>query len=1026
MQTSDTRIKRRFTALFFLSLCITLISSFRVYAAIPKADIPMLSLTGRENGYNNAVYSDGRIWLGYADTRIREILVPVYIKNLWYDSTNVTDKRYSGFPIYSFTYSVLYDGRVFEALGAQFTGSKRTDPVGIAQGFELEFDDVPDTTRYGVYIRGSVSAETKYGRRLYVTGRSTKPLPVTDEDGTFRELMYIRMKVTLTKNNLVNDPTKYNGSDKSALYISNDSMTFNDFRVGRDNPFPLVSDGDQTNPYKDKSYRKDKRDSISLAGVSMSSDLLPEYPSRPGVIWVNYGELPQISFKDFQGNGFDQVRQDPTAADGSKWELTTPLVIDSATNARDARRDIILLNSSVRSRLTNLNIRSDSPWLFFQTVSPGFQPIRNISRDADIDFIDNGINGPVPPNLKDARNQIVPGQDPIRFRIFARTSELRNGDAEYAGIYIGYITLTSNSAKVSPVRLKVTFIHLRNPVEPGSFARPKSPEFGLDWGMKLTIRNSRGAIGDTTNLVFGTGHRATDGPDTLFGEYAYDPLNIATGFYARWYTPWVKDANGVEVSPNGLGDMQVDASDDKPYRRDSRSRDIRDYAVDSTLFYLCRFDANGVNNYPIVLTWDVRDFPDGADLYLRDTLNGGIFSVNMREATPDGDYGRSFTIRDAKIKSFVIEYRLPGSASFPVVQKGWNLLSLPLRPSNPTYKAVFPNAINKPFLFSNNQYQDEQILKPGIGYFVKFGDKIDSTQIGSRVSEFRKNFNEVRLFSGWNTVGTPSSRVNVADITYELNSGAIETLKNDVYGYTTDRGYTSVSEIVPGLGYWIKVQNEGYYRAKGSGLPKVISNSSNEFAGFSSVIIQDADGKSNTLKVSELNTVNTNRFELPPVFASDMFDVRFANNSYVANGNDMTIRVQGATFPMTLTSQGLIGNYTAINATTGEILGVVSSSNALVINNSNVSTIKLAKVLNADAANVEVYPNPATNALNVRTATTGAVSVNMLDIFGNTVASSSINGNALTINTNEFANGTYTLTISVNGVITTQRIVINR
>ena len=80
---------------------------------------------------------------------------------------------------------------------------------------------------------------------------------------------------------------------------------------------------------------------------------------------------------------------------------------------------------------------------------------------------------------------------------------------------------------------------------------------------------------------------------------------------------------------------------------------------------------------------------------------------------------------------------------------------------------------------------------------------------------------------------------------------------------------------------------------------------------------------------------STADFELPPVFAPDMFDVRFANNSYVANGNDMTIRVQGAEFPMTITSQGLTGTYTAINAATGEILGVVSSSNALVINNAS-------------------------------------------------------------------------------------------
>ena len=1026
MQTSDTRNKRRSSALLFLSLCIAIMGSMNLLAAIPKADIPVLNLTGRDNNYNSTVYSDGRMWLGYADDRVREILVPVFMKNLWYDSNNVVDKRYSGFPIYSFTFSLMYDGRVFEAVGAQFTGPKKSDTSTLAKGFELEFDDVPDTTRYGIYFRGNVSAETKYGRRLYVTGRSAKPLPRTEEDGSYQVLMYIRLKVTLTTNQLTNEPTKYNGADKSALYISNDSLTYNDFRVGYSNPFPLATNA-ADNPYRDNTYRKDKRDSIGLGGISMTSDLLPEYPSRPGMIWVNVGAVPQIAFRDFQGNGQDQVRQDPTAADGSMWELTKPLQIDSAVNARDARRDIIMWNSTARSRLTNINVRSDSPWLFFQAVSPGFVPagIRNITRDGDIDFIDNGINGPVPPNLKDARNQIMASQDPLRFRILARTTDLRNGDAEYAGIYTGYITITSNTAKVSPVRLRVTFIHLRNPVEPGSYNNPKSPEFGLDPGIKITVRNSRGTVGDTTNLVFGTGHRATDAPDSLFGEYAYDALSIPTGFYARWFTPWVKDANGIEVAPNGLGDMQLDAADDKPWRRDSRSRDIRDFTSDTTLVYLCRFSADGANNYPIIISWDVRDFPDGGDLYLRDTLNGGIFSVNMREATPEGDYGRSFTIRDARIKSFLIEYRLPKAASFPVVKKGWNFLSLPLRPSNQNWKYVFPNAITEPYSFASGSYQQQSNLRPGVGYFVKFGDKLDSNQIGSRVPEFSKTTERVYLYDGWNTVGTPSTRASVNDISYELSSGAVEALKDQVYGYTTDRGYAPVSEIVPGMGYWIKVGAEGYYRVKGSGLPKVVSNSVNELATLGTIKVSDVEGKSNSLKVSEQATMNTTRFELPPVFAADMFDVRFANNSFVANSNDVTIRTQGVTFPMTISASGLAGTYTAIDAKTGAVLGTVAANNDLVINNANVTVIKLAKQ-GAEVAGIEVYPNPTSSAINVRTATTGTVNVNLFDMFGSTVKTASFNGNAMTISTDGLAAGTYTLTINVNGAVSTQRVVINK
>jgi len=996
-------------------------------ATLQKADIPVLSLTGRDNNYNSNLYSDGRIWLGYADDRVREVLIPVFMKNLWYDSSNVVDKRFSGGPIYSFTFSVMYDGRVFEAVGAQFTGPKRSDTNALAKGFELEFDDVSDETRYGIYFRGALSAETKYGRRMYITGRSTKPLPVTAPDGSYEVLMYLRMKVTLSQSQLTNQPTIYNGADKSALYISNDSLTYNDLRVGVTNPFPLVSESAADNPYKDKTYRKDRRDSIGLGGISMTTDLLPEYPSRPGMVWVNIGAVPQIAFRDFQGNGQDQVRQDVNAADGSLWEMTKPIIIDSSTNGTDAFRDIILWNSTARSRLTGINLRSDSPWLSFQAVAPGFIPpgIRSITRDGDIDFIDNGINGPVPPNLKDARNQIMPAQDPIRFRIYVRTGELRGGDAEYAGIYTGYITVTSASAKVSPVRLRVTFIHLRNPVEPGSYNKPKTPEFGLDPGIKITVSNSSTANngnGDSTNLVFGTGHRATDAPDSLFGEYAYDQLSAPSGVFARWYTPWVKDANGIEVAPNGLGDIQMDAFSGQNFRRDSRSRDIRDFTSDTTLVYLCRFNANGANNYPVVINWDIRDFPEGADLYLRDTLNGGIFSVNMREATPDGDYGRSFTIRDARIKSFLIEYRLPQSASYPVVKSGWNFLSLPLRPSNPNWKAVFPNSITEPYTFASGSYQQKQILQPGVGYFVKFGINLDSTQVGSRVPEFSKTTERVYLFNGWNTVGSPSTRANVNDISYELSTGAVEALKDQVYGYTTDRGYYATSEIVPGMGYWIKVYGEGFYRVKGSGLPKVVANPTGDL-NLASITISDIEGRSNTLRVSENGTVNPSRFELPPVIAHDMFDVRFSNNAYATNSNDMTIRVQGVTFPMTLKSEGLNGTYTAFDARTGAVLGSISATQNLVVNNATI--IRLAKQQD-DNASVDVYPNPASSLINVRTAVTGTVHVALVDMFGSTVKTATFNGNTMAINTDELAAGTYTMTVNVNGTVTTKRIIVNR
>jgi len=255
-----------------------------------------------------------------------------------------------------------------------------------------------------------------------------------------------------------------------------------------------------------------------------------------------------------------------------------------------------------------------------------------------------------------------------------------------------------------------------------------------------------------------------------------------------------------------------------------------------------------------------------------------------------------------------------------------------------------------------------------------------------------------------------------------LQSGAVEALRDQVYGYNTDRGYYATSEVVPGLGYWIKIYGEGFYRVKGSGLPKVVANPTSDL-NLGSITISDKEGKTNTLRVSENGSVNPVRFELPPVIAPDMFDVRFANNAYATNSNDMTIRVQGISYPMTLTAKGLNGTYTAFDAKTGAVLGTISATQDLVVNNSSV--IRLAKQ-DANNAGIEVYPNPTSSLINVRTATAGTVHVAIIDMFGSTVKNVTFNGNSMAINTDEIAAGTYTMTVNVNGIVSTQRIIINR
>ncbi|MBS1536741.1 MAG: T9SS type A sorting domain-containing protein [Bacteroidetes bacterium] len=956
-------------------------------SALQKADIPKLSLLGANNGYNNQVYSDGRIWLGFADVKQREILVPVFMQNLWWDSSAITEPRFGGKPIYSFSFMMFYDGRVMAQNGVQITDPLGGDITALAKNFEFVINDIPAPNRYRIYLTGAADAETKYGRRVFVTGTSNRRLPTTDENGQYQVLLYLKFKVTLSKQLLQSDPTRYSGAEKSPMYITNDSLRYGELKIGEDDPFPNVSQGDANNPYGNKLYRRDLNPTIGLAGININSDDYPDYPSKSGLVWVNVGENPAIGFRDVIGGTNNEVRQDENIPDGSAWNLTRPIVIDSSLNTgRYGTRDIQLVNSTARSRLTYVTIQSNAPWLFFRTLPNGFNPVPTQSREAKVTYIDNGINGPVPPNLKDARNNVASAQQAITMRVICNGDILRQ-NGEYAGVYVGYITLTSGSALISPVQLKVTFIYLRNPLEPYT-----SPRQGRDWGIRLTVSNSKGTGGESNDLIFGSGHRATDGVDSLFGEdyYRVPP----TGYYARWFNPKVVDAGGNEVAPYGFSEIPIENEGTIGTRSDSR--DIRDNSVDSSIIFLCRFNADGAQNYPIVISWDTQDFPDGAQLFLRDTLNGSIFSVDMRNATSDPrtPAGRSFTIRDARITSFLIEYTLPKVVAFPVINKGWNLLSLPVLPSDLRATSIYPNAVGgQPFRFYQQSYQNETVLSAGVGYFIKYGQYLDSKIAGTKINRINSTMNPVRLTPGWNTIGGLSVPVNVKDIDFDPYNTSIPNKPiKSVWGYRTDRGYFETSEIVPGLGYWIKVTDDGYLKLTaptGIKYSDDIDNEKQEIINNSTKLkISDNAQHSNELYMSKVNDVTA--FELPPVPPFGMFDTRFTNNANAENVTSPTVRFQGVEYPLAISIDCPKESYQVIDIVTGKSLGTINQTNStVIITNKNVEAVKLLKSdTPLTGSMLQTVPNPTSGNTTVQyiVPQNGFVTVKVYNMLGIEVA----------------------------------------
>lgn len=972
-----------------LLAALTGIGSQWAHAQTDKPELPTLSLTGSGAGWNQTYYPDGRIWVPRSgDNGTRELLVPVFIKNCWR-----TTSTYKAFPIYSFKMKVQFDSSAVEFVGIEKNGFLRGNqamPLNcLAKDFEFSTSVSRDTSYQNV-INGPIQNRLR-GKRVMITGVSPKALPQTGnvadncDQRPFVEMFYMRFRVLA-------NPASNPVSARTPLIITNDTLFYNDFQVGKELTFPndpvpgrYAGLGGVDNYYFDQNQQEQVRD--------------PLRPSRMGMIWLEVtDEIPRLSFTNVSDRRF-RIADSVDNTNNQQWFVVEPVTIDSGSNYDDAvngigTRDVDVINATAGSRLYELFVQSDSKWLKFKSFTKGgsgeINPFPNPVRQGFVQYMDKGILGTT--NGTDPLGNATVLMRDLNMRIICDPNELPLGEGgEVAGIYVGYLTFTSWSMDVSPVQLKVTFIYFRPPFEPSQFDENNQWQTGPSGptrGIRIELRNSNNPI-ERTNIIFGVGARARDSVDTLFGETVYSaPLN---GFGARWY-PQTKDAQ--DIYQYGMGDLWS-ASTSRPK---FASRDIRDIYTDTTLVYICRFNAGSALNYPIVVSWDTDDFPAGSDLFIRDILNGTRFNVNMRQATSLGGTKYSFTIRDADIDAFAIEYTLPKVVSFPVINKGWNLLSVPVNPSSAFYKDVFKKGLNIPVFFSQNSYQQDLTVRPGIGYFMKYADEVDKTIAGVRLTHIDENTYQTELYDGWNTIGSLSTPISTEAVSLVAagTAGGDPQILGDIYRYNTNRGYEAITELVPGRGHWMKISGHAYLRMVARAPVKAGFNVSalrnSVLSNATMVSINDVTGKSTELYLAEATKIEgREHFELPPVAPNNLFDVRFSTNTYVEDIVNPVINLQGVTFPMSLSVNNPNRSYTVVNAVTGKVIGSIKAgiSNTIKIDDKNTPAIRLmGEETGVTSMNVNVAPNPVaqTASVNYTVMNNGRTTLGLYNAVGELVS----------------------------------------
>lgn len=914
----------------WLILATVLLGAVSSYAqsgcpGINRKSLPTLTLVKTQGNPNTDVLSNPLQFVAEAGPgEKRYFLLPVYIKNCLDSITNPVSGL-TGEPLYSFRFKLQYNRTLVRAIGVQKRGPLPTDTNCAAKNFNISWDVDQDAG----YKTSTVGAPSANGERIMVTGSSSVPLPLplmqNAPNGScqFRDtavFVYVLFEV------VGNSQGGVSGANRDQMILTRDSIMWNNYAVSNVTPDMLNRCFEPTQP-----------------GVAPAPVFPITYPNTYGTAELQITPRPRIDLLP----SAQVVSVDP---DRSQYELVAPLTTTYG-NPNFISRQLLLVNGIASTQLRNITIETDQPWL-----------------RVDYTNLVSGPGGNGSPLDRGGFIHAMSGEQQL-FNVVANPALIPSDFNGYPtpGIYVGYVTIRSTDARNSAVRLRVPLIVFRNPLEPvlpaNSQTTPQEPI--QTRGIRLTFRNS--AVNpDTTYLTFGTGVGARDSVDSLFGEAeAASPGNQAS-FFARFYPPSLgSNFNGL-VDWRGVAPRSTNGEN---------SIDIRNYKANTTLTYCVQFGAGSPQNYPVVIEYDTRDFPIGAQLFIRDNVNGSLFTSDLRKATPLGGTRYAFFIRDPNITGFCIDYTIPSVVQFPQIVNGWNFVSMPVNPSDNRAGVVFPNiASGKPIRFTQSQYVPDDTVAVGVGYFVKYGSILDLTVAGTpfdEINETKQPYFTVRVYKGWNTVGGVSAQTTTDNITFgPINpTQPIPTLAGEVYRYNTDRGYEQTSIISPGFGYWIKVNGDGYYRLKAvphkSAVLDEPTPGNRPYASLSRLSVADNGQKVGTLYFGQSSNIDNARYELPPVLATDMFDVRFDNNGFVSAAPNLAaeriVKINGATYPVVLSVDKADADYVISDAVTGQVFGTFThgQAGAVRITSALTKSVKVSGVAASETSLSDVRPNPA-------------------------------------------------------------------
>jgi len=127
-----------------------------------------------------------------------------------------------------------------------------------------------------------------------------------------------------------------------------------------------------------------------------------------------------------------------------------------------------------------------------------------------------------------------------------------------------------------------------------------------------------------------------------------------------------------------------------------------------------------------------------------------------------------------------------------------NMVSVPIRVNNDSVRSVFPTSIPNTAYAYQGGYAAVDTLVNGKGFWLKFNGSQSDSMYG-----VPDTLDTISVQNGWNMIGSISTPVATTKITSEPGG----MITSSFYGYAG--GYHPVDTIKPGLGYWVRVNQDG-------------------------------------------------------------------------------------------------------------------------------------------------------------------------------------------------------------------------